>query len=250
MMRDGDAILKAAEVRQVLIVDDDAELRELTSNFLRGHGLNVFTANGGEAMRACLEKQPIDVVILDIMMPGEDGLSLARSLANRPDLAIIMVSALGSETDRIVGLEVGADDYLAKPISPRELIARIRAVLRRRDMAHADPSAPPARGAALMFEGWCCDGVYGTLRDPTQALVSLSHGEFALLRALLEHPERVLSRDQLMDYSRSGDSDAFDRAIDTQISRLRQKLSRHSNSEFIRTVRNEGYAWITKVHRR
>ncbi len=241
---------KSMDTRRVLIVDDDAELRELTADFLRGHGLEVLSADGGDAMRACLASQHIDVVILDVMMPGEDGLSLARSLADRPELAIIMVSALGSETDRIVGLEVGADDYLAKPISPRELIARIRAVLRRRDLAESSSNKPIARGAEFVFEGWRCNVVHSSLYSPSQALVSLSHGEFALLRTLLEHPERVLSRDQLLEYSRSGDSDAFDRAIDTQISRLRQKLARHSATEFIRTVRNEGYVWTIKVQRR
>jgi two-component system, OmpR family, response regulator len=241
---------KTTDTRRVLIVDDDPELRELTSNFLRGHGFEVFAADGGTAMRECLAQQNIDVVILDVMMPGEDGLSLARSLADRPELAIIMVSALGSETDRIVGLEVGADDYLAKPISPRELIARIRAVLRRRDLAQADPAKRMVRGTVMVFEGWTCDVVQGSLRDPKQALVSLSQGEFALLRTLLEHPGHILSRDQLLEYSRHCDSDAFDRAIDTQISRLRQKLARHSAIEFIRTVRNEGYVWTTKVQRR
>jgi two-component system, OmpR family, response regulator len=250
-IKKGKIMSASTDTRRILVVDDDAELRELIGEFLRGHGFEVHLADGGKAMRALLEQHAVDVVILDVMMPGEDGLSLARSLADRADLAVIMVSALGSETDRIVGLEVGADDYLAKPISPRELIARIRAVLRRRDLAHVEQgNTPVARGSVFLFEGWRCDVIRGSLHDPGQTLVSLSQGEFSLLRALLEHPQRILTREQLLDYSRNRDNDTFDRAIDTQISRLRQKLSGRSTLEFIRTVRNEGYFWVPKVQRR
>jgi two-component system OmpR family response regulator len=156
-----------------------------------------------------------------------------------------MASALGSETDRIVGLEVGADDYLPKPFSPRELVARIRAVIRRRSVA----TQITQKGNNLLFEGWRCDLVRSMLSDPADVIVALSPGEFGLLRVFLEHPQRILSRDQLLEFSRSDDSDAFDRAVDTQVSRLRRKLASRSEAEFIRTVRQEGYMFVPKVVR-
>ena len=227
---------------RVLVVDDDDALRALVADFLRGHAFDVFEANGGTAMRAILRQQPIDVVVLDVMMPGEDGLSLAREVSRQSNTAIVMVSALGSETDRIIGLEVGADDYLPKPASPRELLARIRAVLRRR-AARADTGPP----ALCHFAGWVCDLQRRLLRDPSGVAVILSHGEFALLRAFLEHPQRVLTRDQLLDWTRGDDSDAFDRAIDSQISRLRRKLAERGGADFVRTIRSEGYMFAPRV---
>ncbi|OYU14975.1 MAG: DNA-binding response regulator [Alphaproteobacteria bacterium PA4] len=227
----------------VILVDDDARLRQLAADHLRQHGFRVSTADGGGAMRAILAREPVDIVVLDIMMPGEDGLSIARSLAGQPDIGIIMVSALGSETDRIVGLEVGADDYLAKPLAPRELVARIRAVMRRRRLT----TAAGRSGALLLFDGWRCDLTRNALHDPADVLVSLSQGEFALLRVFLEQPQRVLSRDQLLDNCRASESDAFDRAIDTQVSRLRRKLASRSETEFIRTIRQEGYMFMPRV---
>ena len=157
-----------------------------------------------------------------------------------------MVSALGGETDRIIGLEVGADDYLAKPVSPRELLARIRAVLRRQQPS----DAPQEAGSIFAFDGWTFDVVRRVLRDPGNVIISLSEGEFSLLRVLVERPQRVLTRDQLLEYARGPDSDAFDRAIDTQISRLRRKLASRSEAELIRTVRSEGYMFLPKVARR
>jgi two-component system OmpR family response regulator len=229
----------------ILIVDDDRALRSLIRDFLAGHGYAVFEADGGPAMRTILEQQPVNVVVLDVMMPGEDGLSLARTLSTRRDLAIIMVSALGSETDRIIGLEVGADDYLPKPVSPRELLARIRAVLRRQHRQEA----VEAGGGARLFEGWTFDLVRRVLRDPLNVIISLSEGEFSLLKVFVERPQRVLTRDQLLEYARGPDSDAFDRAIDTQVSRLRRKLGTRTAAELIRTVRNEGYMFLPKVTR-
>jgi two-component system OmpR family response regulator len=230
----------------ILIVDDDESLRSLIGNFLTGHGYTVFEADGGQSMRKILERETVDVVVLDVMMPGEDGLSLARTLSTRRDLGIIMVSALGSETDRIIGLEVGADDYLPKPVSPRELLARIRAVLRRQHQ-HEEVEDP---GGAYAFEGWTFDVIRRVLRDPLSVIISLSDGEFSLLRVFVERPQRVLSRDQLLEYSRGPDSDAFDRAIDTQVSRLRRKLGTRTPTELIRTVRSEGYMFLAKVSRR
>lgn len=231
---------------RILIVDDDPSLRSLIRDFLSTHGYLAFEADGGQAMRDVLERERIDVVVLDVMMPGEDGLTLARSVSARPDLAIIMVSALGSETDRIIGLEVGADDYLPKPVSPRELLARIRAVMRRqRALGPADDDSKP-----FLFDGWRFDPVKRVLHDPESVIISLSEGEFSLLHVFVERPQRVLTRDQLLEYSRGPDSDAFDRAVDTQVSRLRRKLASRSPSELIRTVRNEGYMFIAPVQRR
>jgi two-component system OmpR family response regulator len=197
-------------------------------------------------MHQLLEEERIDAIVLDVMMPGEDGLSIARSLAPRRDLSIIMVSALGSETDRIIGLEAGADDYLPKPISPRELLARIRAVLRRQRPLDESVGA----GRICHFANWKFDIARRLLHDADKIVIHLSQGEFSLLRAFVEHPQRVLTRDQLLEYARGPDSDAFDRAIDTQISRLRRKLSSRGNEELIRTIRNEGYMFLPKVTRK
>jgi two-component system OmpR family response regulator len=234
------------EKTRVLIVDDDQSLRRLVREFLETHGFDVMEADSGAAMRALMETNPVDLVVLDVMMPGEDGLSIARTLSAQNDVAIIMISALGSETDRIIGLEVGADDYLPKPVSPRELLARIRAVLRRQQGADKEQSS----GGVYTFEGWELDIVRRILRDPSNILISLSEGEFSLLRAFAERPQRVLTRDQLLEYARGPDSDSFDRAIDTQISRLRRKLSSRGGSELIRTIRSEGYMFLPRVTRK
>jgi two-component system OmpR family response regulator len=235
------------EKSRILLVDDDEALRGLIAEFLAGHGYAVFEADGGQAARRILEQERINIAVLDVMMPGEDGLSLARSLSGRLDLGIIMVSALGSETDRIVGLEVGADDYLAKPVSPRELLARIRALLRRQ---HQVEEADDDVATAYAFDGWSFDVIRRVLRDPASVVISLSEGEFSLLRVFIERPQRVLTRDQLLEYARGPDSEAFDRAIDTQVSRLRRKLATRTPSELIRTVRSEGYMFLPKVAKR
>jgi two-component system OmpR family response regulator len=237
--------LDSGEKTRILIVDYDASLRALIRDFLVGHGFELFEADGAQAMRVIFDTQRIDLVVLDVMMPGEDGLSIARALSAQSDVAIIMVSALGSETDRIIGLEVGADDYLAKPVSPRELLARIRAVLRRQQSGEKEAS-----GTLHLFDGWQLDAVRRVLRDPGNVVISLSEGEFALLRAFVERPQRVLTRDQLLELVRGPDSDNFDRAIDTQISRLRRKLASRVDTELIRTIRSEGYMFLPKVSRR
>jgi two-component system OmpR family response regulator len=230
----------------VLVVDDDPDLRKLISEFLAAHGFRVATAENSAAMRQIMRGTVPDLVILDVMMPGEDGLSAARYLAaEHGRVAIIMLSALGGETDRIIGLEVGADDYLPKPCNPRELLARVRAVLRRRGGDEPNPDIV----RRYEFDGWSLDILRRELRDPAGTLINLSDGEFVLLRCFAENPQRVLSRDQLLDMARGPNAESYDRAIDTQISRLRRKLNDRAESELIRTVRNEGYMLLPKVVR-
>jgi two-component system OmpR family response regulator len=231
---------------KVLIVDDDPGIRDVISEFLVRHGFQVETAGDGPQMEQVLSRGAVDLVVLDVMLPGEDGLSICRRLSEDGP-PIIMLSAMGEETDRIVGLEIGADDYLPKPCNPRELLARVRAVLRRR----GEPRGPDGRhGAGFEFAGWRLDLVRRELRTPEGVVVNLSSGEFSLLRALAERPQRVLTRDQLLDMARGPETEAYDRAIDVQISRLRKKLEDGAGGqELIRTIRNEGYMFAAKVTR-
>jgi len=230
----------------ILVVDDDADLRKLITHFLSSHGYRVASAENVAEMRISVEAERPDLIILDAMMPGEDGLSAARRLATERGPPVIMLSALGSDTDRIIGLEIGADDYLAKPCNPRELLARVRAVLRR---SRADEPDASSQGGIFEFAGWRLDVHRRDLRDPTGIFIDLSDAEFSLLRSLVEHPQRVLSRDQLLDYAHGSDREVYDRAVDSQISRLRRKLNERANVELIRTVRNEGYMLLPKVVR-
>lgn len=232
----------------ILVVDDDPGIRDVISEFLIRHGFTVDTAADGREMERAMSRRRPDLVVLDLMLPGEDGLSICRRMA-RPDApAVIMLSAMGEETDRIVGLELGADDYLAKPCNPRELLARVRAVMRRRRESRP---MEDSLGAACEFAGWRLDLVRHELRSPQGVVVNLSSGEFSLLRAFVERPQRVLTRDQLLEFARGPQSDAFDRAIDVQISRLRRKLedSGGGEVELIRTVRSEGYIFTPRVSR-
>lgn len=230
----------------ILVVDDDADLRKLISDFLANHGYPVVCAENAAEMRRIIETQHPDLVILDVMMQGEDGLTAARKLTAETGPAVIMLSALGSDTDRIIGLEVGADDYLAKPCNPRELLARVRAVLRRSQRQEA---APTSTGECYEFAGWRLDVIRRDLRDPMGIFINLSDGEFTLLRTFIEHAQRVLTRDQLLDLVSKRNSEVFDRAIDSQISRLRRKLNERTEEEMIRTIRNEGYMLLPKVRR-
>ncbi len=214
---------------KIMLVDDDADLRQLMCDYLSANGFAVTGAANGQEMNAHLAQCDYDCVILDVMMPGEDGLSILRRL-NRPDRpAIIMLSAVGSDTDRIVGLELGADDYLAKPCNPRELLARVRAVLRRNEPA---PSGP-----IRAFGNWTLDLVNRSVSRLGE-VTSLTDAEFRVLTAFLDHPQRLLSRDQLIELTKGSDSPVFDRSIDVTVSRLRKKLG---PSAPIRTARNEGY---------
>lgn len=238
---------------RLLIVDDDPGIRELTAGFLAGHGYVVDVAEDAVAMRAAMTRHRYALVVLDVMMPGEDGLSVLRSLDRATAPPIIILSVVGEEVDRIVGLEMGADDYIAKPANPRELLARIRSVLRRNQERPAPVALLSVARQYLRFAGWRLDPLARQLYDPEDVVINLSDGEFRLLIALVEHPRRVLTRDFLLDHSRGPNSDNFDRAIDVQISRLRRKLQRsdrRGGDDLVRTVRNEGYIFTVDVERR
>jgi two-component system OmpR family response regulator len=233
---------------RLLLVDDDPGIRELAAAFLTGHGYLVDTAGNGEEMRAAMAARDYALIVLDVMMPGEDGLSILRSLDPAAAPPVIIVSVMGTDIDKVVGLEMGADDYLAKPANPRELLARIRSVLRR-NAPGGDPRPRDSR-TLYRFAGWKLDPVARELADPDGVLINLSDGEFRLLLALVERPRRVLTRDQLLDLSRGLNAEHFDRAIDVQVSRLRRKLARAGAEDLIRTVRNEGYLFSADVDRR
>ncbi|MCR6631424.1 MAG: response regulator [Magnetospirillum sp.] len=235
----------------ILVVDDDREIRDLLARFLAKHGLRVTTAADGTEMEKALADWAIDLVVLDLMMPGEDGLSLTRRLrAKGSVLPIVMLTAMGEDTDRIVGLEMGADDYLPKPFNPRELLARIKAVLRR---AQPDPpiqAEPGASGSRHRFNGWQLDVATRDLISADGVVMTLSAGEFDLLLAFVEHPRRVLSRDQLLDLARGRQAIPFDRSIDIQVSRLRRKLGDDAKDpQLIKTVRGGGYLFTAEVTR-
>jgi two-component system, OmpR family, response regulator len=232
---------------RLLIVDDDPGIRELTAAFLAGHGYVVDVADGGPAMREALSRQDYALVVLDVMMPGEDGLSILRTLDRKSGPAVILHSMMGDDVDKIVGLEMGADDYVAKPANPRELLARIRSVLRR--SAERGPAAAAADRNYLRFAGWRLDPVGRQLFDPDGVVINLSDGEFRLMLALVENPRRVLTRDTLLDLSRGINAEHFDRAIDVQMSRLRKKLARPGAEDLVRTIRNEGYMFVADVSR-
>jgi two-component system OmpR family response regulator len=226
----------------LLIVDDDAEIRLLLSNFLQKNGYRVTVAGEGRAMRRVLAESRIDLVLLDLMLPGEDGLSLCRELRARTDIPVIMITARGEETDRIVGLEIGADDYLPKPFSPRELLAHVRAVLRRAGGSQRRQEDDGSQ--RLSFAGWALDLETRQLTDPAGRDVALTAGEFDLLKVLAERPGRVLNRDQLLDLTKGRAATLFDRSIDAQVSRLRRKIEADpANPVIIKTVRSGGYVF-------
>jgi two-component system, OmpR family, response regulator len=230
----------------LLIVDDDKELCALLSKFLKQQGYRVSLAHNGNAMKQVLETARINLVILDLMLPGEDGLVLCRRLRTSSTLPVIMLTAMGEEVDRIIGLEMGADDYLPKGGNPRELLARIRAVLRR--AGGPETGTPSGKSRALEFAGWRLDLTQRQLFSPSQAMVPLRAGEFDLLLVLAERPQRVLTRDQLLDLSRGRTANNFDRSIDVQISRIRRKIETDPKEPaLIKTVRNGGYILAASV---
>jgi two-component system, OmpR family, response regulator len=238
----------------ILIVDDEPRIRTMLRRYLVEEGFEVSEAINGAAMRGVLERETIHLVLLDLMMPGEDGLSLARHIRQHSNIPIIMLTGRGELIDRVVGLEAGADDYITKPFELREVLARIRTVLRRAGpSAQAPARAAAARGEAgsqhaLLFEGWRLDPRRRELTDPGGKLVPLTTGEYELLSALLRHSNRVLSRDQLMDLVKGREWAAYDRVVDTQIMRLRKKIeSDPGNPTLIKTVRGAGYLFTAEV---
>jgi two-component system OmpR family response regulator len=238
----------------ILLVDDEATLREPLAEYLTGQGFAVVEAESAAEARSILGEAEPQLVLLDIMMPGEDGLSLCRHLVEARDLPVILLTARSESTDRIVGLEIGADDYVTKPFEPRELVARIRSVLRRMAKADKPPSRAEAlaeeQDAAFVFEGWRLDPLKRRLTDPQGAVIAISTAEFRLLRAFCERPKQVLDRDQLLDKVQGREAHLFDRAVDNQVSRLRRKIETDSrNPHFIQTVRGGGYRFGAEVTR-
>ena len=232
----------------ILVVDDHRDIRELVAKYLSRHGLRVSTADCGVAMKRFLKTSAVDLVVLDIMMPGEDGLSLCRNLRETTGLPVILLTCMAEETDRVVGLEIGADDYLTKPFSPREPLARIKAVLRRAQ------SLPQQRteveSGRVRFAGWTFDPERREMVDQDDTAVPLSTAEFQLISAFLRHPRIVLSREQLLDLTQGRATKVFDRSIDNQVSRLRRKIEADpKNPTIIQTVWGGGYLFTPKVER-
>jgi two-component system, OmpR family, response regulator len=230
----------------ILIVDDDAEIRDLLTQYLVKNGFRVTAVPDGRGMWRALDAGRIDLIVLDLMLPGDDGLTLCRNLRAKSDTPVIMLTARGEETDRIVGLEMGADDYLAKPFSARELQARIKAILRRARNLPENLQAESARH--IHFSGWTLDTAQRQLLSATGVVTPLSGAEYRLLRIFLRHPNRVLNRDQLVDLTQGKEADPLDRSIDVQVSRLRHRLGDDSREpRLIKTVRGEGYVLAATV---
>lgn len=241
--------LPAPAAITLLIVDDDADIRDLLARYLGEHGYRVLTAADGAQMRACLDRQDVDLIVLDLMLPGEDGIQLCRWLHAQSDIPIIMLTARSDKLERVFGLELGADDYVTKPFEPRELVARIRAVLRRARPGRVLPETPPESGC-LRFSGWRLDPRKRVLWNAEGSEVELTPGEFDLLLQFVQNPRQVLDRERLLDRSRGREGAPFDRAIDVQVSRLRRKLEdTHPSPTLIQTVRGAGYIFTARVLR-
>ena len=236
----------------IAIVEDDREIRELALALFRREGFEAVACEHAAALDALMVNTRPSLIVMDVMMPGEDGLSVCRRLAANGGPPVILVTARGEDIDRIIGLEVGADDYLPKPFNPRELVARARAVLRRASRAAPEPAS--GEGAldseTLLFEGWKLETASRSFTDPAGQAVELSAGEYDMLLAFVKHPQRVLSRDFLMDWTKGREATPFDRSIDSMMSRLRRKLGDDSAApRLIRTVRNGGYLFAATVRR-
>ena len=231
------------EPLKVVLVDDDPEIRRLVSRYLAQHGMEVHALADGTGLVKLLDHQAVDIVLLDVMLPGEDGLALCREIRAYRELPVILLTALAEESDRVVGLEMGADDYVVKPFSSRELLARIRAVMRRSDRSLNVHRAD--RHDCYRFAGWHLYPGRRELTNAGGALMSLTGGEFDLLLAFVRHPKEVLSREALLELTKGRHANAFDRSIDVQLSRLRRKLG---NPEFLKTVRGGGYLFAVDVH--
>lgn len=232
----------------VLIVDDDKQICDLVKDYLQKHGLKVSVAHDGRQMRRIMKETIIDLVVLDVMLPQEDGLSLCKKLREESQVLVVMLSAMGEETDRIVGLEVGADDYVPKPFNPRELLARIKALIRRRQTHLVGDSKSLAQLSDISFLNWRLDRNRRLLIAPDDVTVPLSAGEYDLLLAFLENPHRTLTRDQLLDLYRGREGTPFDRTIDVQVARIRKKIEEDpKHPEIIITVRGGGYQFTADV---
>lgn len=231
---------------RILIVDDDAEIRTLLEEYLQKNGFRTASAADGRGMWAALERAPVDLIVLDLMLPGDNGLVLCRNLRAKSETPVLMLTALDEDMDRIIGLEMGADDYLAKPFHPRELLARIRSILRRTRALPPSGSLPEAK--SYRFADWRLDVGARQLVSAKGVVVPLSGAEYRLLMAFLNHAQRVLNRDQLMDLTAGREGDPFDRSIDVQVSRLRQRLGDDAKEPYIiKTVRGEGYVLACEV---
>jgi two-component system OmpR family response regulator len=230
----------------IALVEDDPEICALTAGLLEREGYEAASCACATELDRLMERRRVDLVLLDVMLPGEDGMSICRRLRSNGDTPVLMVTAKGDDIDRILGLELGADDYLAKPFNPRELLARVRAILRRTRESERVSRRP--RREIYRFEGWTLDACSRDLADPSGASVELTGGEFDLLIAFLDHPQRVLGRDQLLDWTRGRSAEPYDRSIDVQLSRLRRKLG-DTGGALVRTVRGGGYLFRAEVER-
>jgi two-component system phosphate regulon response regulator OmpR len=235
----------------ILVVDDDPRIRQMLTRYFELEGYRVSAAADGAAMRAQLNARPVDVILLDVVMPGQDGLTIAREIRAKSDVGIIMLTGRDEVLDRVVGLEVGADDYIAKPFHLREVLARVKSVVRRRRPAPDPPLRSEDSGEdVIRFDGWLLDTARRRLVSPSGEDVGLTSGEFDLLAALAKHPGRVFSREALMEHTRGHGLKAFDRSIDAQIARLRRKIERNPKSPtIVKSVRAVGYVFTAKVDR-
>jgi len=230
----------------ILVVDDHREIRELLAKYFAKNGLRVSVASGGSDLRQTMRTSAIDLVVLDIMMPGEDGLSLCRYLRETSDVPVVLLTAVAEETDRIVGLELGADDYVTKPFNPRELLARVRAILRR--VSAGQKQAPPTGVKRYRFDRWVLDPGRRVLLDEAGAEAALGTAEFRLLSAFVSRPGTVLTRDQLLDITAGRTSQVFDRSIDNLVSRLRRRIERDPQQPaLIKTIWGDGYMFASPV---
>jgi len=242
-------MLSMTDTPHILIVDDHKEIRDLVGRFLKQHGMRVSAVPDGKSMTKALSENRIDLIVLDLMLPGEDGLTLCRNLRVDSSVPVIMLTAMGEETDRIVGLEMGADDYLAKPFNPRELLARIKAILRRARSLPGVKTLPEE--AIVSFENWTFNIAKRQLQADDNIVIPLSTGEYNLLLTFIHRPGHVLNRDQLMDLTQGKEATPFDRSIDTQVSRLRKKIEVDpKDPQIVKTVWGGGYVFTPTVEKK
>ena len=235
------------KVPHILVIDDDADIRDLVSEYLGGNDMRVSVGTCGKDLFAMMDAEALDLIILDLKLPGEDGMHIARTVRERATIPIVLLTGRNEEADRVMGLELGADDYVTKPFSPRELLARVRAVLRRYQVQATLPERDSTR-RAFRFSGWELNLRTRRLKSPAADSVSLSNGEFSLLSALCQAPHRILSREQLLSMSRLHEAEVYDRSIDVQIRRLRMKLEADpANPTLIVTERGAGYSLASAV---